>query len=107
MGHTKSSCQVLASHKRNRRSKEKEIWVDEEGFASVSWRTKGIANNRKKVVAVATIIGFGDLKEDKPFELGWVTETSGDTQKKKAPAIALAWGECDQEMDFDEELVWN
>ena len=73
-GHTASSCQLLADEKRKRRSKEKQVNVDEDGFVSVSWRAKGVVNKKnKKVVAVATIIGFGPLKEDKPFERDWQT----------------------------------
>ena len=111
-GHTKSSCNVLAEVKRKRRSMQKESSVDEDGFVSVSWRAKNKKNKTDNIVAVATITGFSNLDEDTPFEMDWVTGFKTPSEAfaqviKKKPGIKLQWGECDEEMDFSEELVWD
>ena len=107
-GHVASRCQWLVEQKRTRRIEEKTTIKDEDGFATVSNRSKGRSNREKQVVIVATISAFDGLEEDKPAELDWDTgfQTPAEAFGVNKPVIASVWADDDGEMDFVEKILW-
>ena len=107
-GHVASACQFLAQQKRNRRSQEKATICDEDGFATISKRSKGRSKREKSVVIVATVSVFEGLGEDKPTEIDWETgfQTPAEAFGTRKPAIAAVWAEDDGEMDYGEKIQW-
>jgi hypothetical protein len=107
-GHVASRCQLLAQQKRARREAEKTTVRDEDGFATVSKRSKGRSKREKPVVIIATISVFDGLEEDKPAEIDWETgfQTPAEAFGARKPAIAAVWADDDGEMDFGEKIRW-
>ena len=105
-GHVASRCQLLAQQKRNRRSQEKATICDEDGFATVSKRSKGRSKREKPVVIIATISVFDGLEEDKPVEIDQEYPTPAEAFGARKPAIAAVWADDDGEMDFGEKIRW-
>ena len=108
LGHVASACQFLAEQKRNRRYQEKSSFCDEDGFATVSKRSKGRSKSEKPVVIIATVSGFDGLEEDKPVEMDWQTgfQTPAEAFGTRKPVIATVWADEDGEMDYEETIVW-